>query len=120
METYAEPGGSEIDTGAILTTNANADIAHIHDRMPVVIQPEDFARWLDCRSQRAARRGRPDAAAGAGFLRGDPGLRQRQQGRQHRAGHAGSGRRSRRRIGRSRRREDSKPVSRKLLQLALF
>ena len=51
METYAEPGGSEIDTGAILTTAANGDIAHIHDRMPVVIRPEDFARWLDCRTQ---------------------------------------------------------------------
>jgi putative SOS response-associated peptidase YedK len=51
METYAESGGSEIDTGAILTTAASADIAHIHDRMPVVIQPEDFSRWLDCRTQ---------------------------------------------------------------------
>ncbi len=51
METFAEPGGSEIDTGAILTTAANGDIAHIHDRMPVVIKPEDFARWLDCRTQ---------------------------------------------------------------------
>ncbi len=51
MEMYAEPGGSEIDTGAILTTAANGDIAHIHDRMPVVIQPEDFSRWLDCRTQ---------------------------------------------------------------------
>ena len=50
METWAEPGGSEIDTGAILTTGANAAIAHIHERMPVVIEPEDFARWLDCLS----------------------------------------------------------------------
>lgn len=51
METFAEPGGSEIDTGAILTTSASADIAAIHDRMPVVIRPEDFSRWLDCRGQ---------------------------------------------------------------------
>ena len=51
METYAEPGGSEIDTAAILTTSANADLAAIHDRMPVVIAREDFARWLDCRTQ---------------------------------------------------------------------
>ncbi len=50
METWAEPGGSEIDTGAILTTDANAAIASIHDRMPVVIRPRDFARWLDCHS----------------------------------------------------------------------
>ncbi|UDL91484.1 SOS response-associated peptidase [Mesorhizobium sp. PAMC28654] len=50
IETYAEPGGSEMDTGAILTVSANAGVAHIHDRMPVVIHPQDFARWLDCRT----------------------------------------------------------------------
>ena len=51
VETYAEPGGSEMDTGAILTVHANAGIAHIRDRMPVVIDERDFARWLDCRTQ---------------------------------------------------------------------
>jgi len=49
VETYMEPGGAEMDTGAILTTRASADIAHIHERMPVVIEREDFSRWLDCR-----------------------------------------------------------------------
>jgi putative SOS response-associated peptidase YedK len=48
METWLDPGGSEIDTGTILTTDANSDLASIHPRMPVVIRPEDFARWLDC------------------------------------------------------------------------
>lgn len=48
LETWAEPGGSEIDTGAILTTAASADLAGIHGRMPVVIRPEDFSNWLDC------------------------------------------------------------------------
>lgn len=47
-ETWLEPGGSEIDTGAILTTSANATLSSIHDRMPVVIDPRDFDRWLDC------------------------------------------------------------------------
>ncbi len=51
METYAEPGGSEIDTAAILTTHAGYDTAFIHDRAPVVIAPQDYARWLDCRTQ---------------------------------------------------------------------
>jgi len=51
MEMYSEPGGSEIDTAAILTTAANADVAHVHDRMPVVIMPDDYDRWLDCRTQ---------------------------------------------------------------------
>lgn len=51
LEPYLEPGGAEMDTGAILTTGANADIAHIHERMPVVIEPRDFSRWLDCLNQ---------------------------------------------------------------------
>jgi len=48
METWSGKDGSEIDTGAILTTAANAMIAPIHDRMPVVIPPAHFERWLDC------------------------------------------------------------------------
>ncbi|MBO9133296.1 SOS response-associated peptidase [Rhizobium sp. B230/85] len=51
METWSSADGSEVDTGAILTTTANGTISPIHDRMPVVIKPEDFARWLDCRTQ---------------------------------------------------------------------
>jgi len=50
METWSSPDGSEVDTGAILTVASNRMIARIHDRMPVVIAPEDFARWLDCRN----------------------------------------------------------------------
>lgn len=51
METWSSADGSEVDTAAILTTDANRTVRPIHDRMPVVIQPEDFARWLDCRTQ---------------------------------------------------------------------
>ena len=46
METYSQPEGSEIDTGAILTTAASPDLADIHHRMPVVIGPQDYRRWL--------------------------------------------------------------------------
>lgn len=51
METWSSADGSEVDTAAILTTHANARIGDIHDRMPVVIRPEDYSRWLDCRMQ---------------------------------------------------------------------
>ncbi|MDL2404484.1 SOS response-associated peptidase [Rhizobium calliandrae] len=51
METWSSADGSEIDTGAILTTSANRTMRPIHDRMPVVIKPEDFTRWLDCKTQ---------------------------------------------------------------------
>lgn len=42
--------GSEVETMAILTTAANTTVAAIHDRMPVILRPEDFGRWLDCRA----------------------------------------------------------------------
>ncbi|HOV03417.1 MAG TPA: SOS response-associated peptidase [Hyphomicrobiales bacterium] len=47
METYTDPNGSELDTATILTTPANRRLRPIHDRMPAVILPEDFAAWLD-------------------------------------------------------------------------
>ncbi len=40
--------GSELETAAIITTAANAEVATIHTRSPVVIAPENFERWLDC------------------------------------------------------------------------
>lgn len=50
METWLSPDGSEIDTAAILTTTANRTLRPIRDRMPVVLDPADFANWLDCRN----------------------------------------------------------------------
>lgn len=46
-ETWMGKDGSEIDTAAFLTTTANASLSAIHHRMPVVIEPDAFARWLD-------------------------------------------------------------------------
>ncbi|MEP3439544.1 MAG: SOS response-associated peptidase [Hoeflea sp.] len=51
METYMSADGAEIDTAAVLTTAASQMIAQVHDRMPVVIRPQDFSRWLDCLNQ---------------------------------------------------------------------
>jgi putative SOS response-associated peptidase YedK len=51
LETWAGADGSEVDTAAILTTKANAALSVVHDRMPVVIEQQDFNRWLDCRTQ---------------------------------------------------------------------
>lgn len=45
-ETWISPNGSEIDTCAILTTDANSLVAAIHDRMPVILDPSDFDAWL--------------------------------------------------------------------------
>ena len=46
--------GSELETMAILTAAGNADMAAIHDRMPVIIEPEHYERWLDCSPGTAA------------------------------------------------------------------
>ena len=40
--------GSEIETMAILTVEANPTVAAVHDRMPVILAPGDFDTWLDC------------------------------------------------------------------------
>lgn len=50
METHAGGDGGEMDTAAILTTAANDALSAIHARMPVVVRPQDFTRWLDCRN----------------------------------------------------------------------
>ena len=40
-------------TCTIITTAANQSLAPIHDRMPVVIDPEQYATWLDPHHQNA-------------------------------------------------------------------
>jgi len=49
-ETWSGPNGEEVETAAIVTTRANRTLATIHDRMPVILAPEAFNVWLDCRA----------------------------------------------------------------------
>jgi putative SOS response-associated peptidase YedK len=44
-----------VETFTILTTAANDVLRPLHDRMPVVVRPEDFALWLDPAVDDAAR-----------------------------------------------------------------
>ena len=46
-EEWCDPDGGESETGALLTVPANAALAPIHHRMPVVVAPDDFDAWLD-------------------------------------------------------------------------
>src|ERR1041384_7480260 len=48
-ESWMGPNGEEQETAAIVTTTASRSIAHIHDRMPVIVPPEAFVFWLDPR-----------------------------------------------------------------------
>jgi putative SOS response-associated peptidase YedK len=46
-ENWKEPASGEwIRTFAIITTDANELVAEIHDRMPVILSREGYARWL--------------------------------------------------------------------------
>ena len=46
-ENWKEPASGEwIRTFAIITTDSNELVAEIHDRMPVILAPADYARWL--------------------------------------------------------------------------
>jgi putative SOS response-associated peptidase YedK len=52
-ESWLGPNGEEVETVAIVTAAASADLAALHSRVPVTIGPEDFEFWLDCRSDEA-------------------------------------------------------------------
>ncbi|MBD2871436.1 SOS response-associated peptidase [Paenibacillus arenilitoris] len=47
FETWIAPDGAKINSCTILTTTPNALVAPIHDRMPVILKPEDEPLWLD-------------------------------------------------------------------------
>jgi putative SOS response-associated peptidase YedK len=49
-ETWMGPNGEELDTVAIITAPASADLRVLHDRVPVTLMASDFERWLDCRA----------------------------------------------------------------------
>lgn len=51
-ETWCGPNGEEVDTVALLTTAASADLAALHHRVPVTLAPTDFELWLDCGNYR--------------------------------------------------------------------
>ncbi|MCI0430136.1 MAG: SOS response-associated peptidase [Rhodospirillales bacterium] len=46
-ERWRAPDGNVVRTYAVVTTNANALVAPLHDRMPVVVAPAAFPDWLD-------------------------------------------------------------------------
>ena len=48
---WAGPDGSEVEGCAVVTVEAAENLAHIHHRMPVIINPQDWSDWLDNDSQ---------------------------------------------------------------------
>ena len=39
-------GGQSVESCTIITTDANREMQAIHERMPVMLKPQDYARWL--------------------------------------------------------------------------
>jgi putative SOS response-associated peptidase YedK len=46
-ETWNDPSGKHLETCSILTTTPNAITAPIHDRMPVILDPQWYDLWLN-------------------------------------------------------------------------
>jgi putative SOS response-associated peptidase YedK len=44
---WRNPNGKRVETFTIITTQPNELIRPIHNRMPVILRPEDEERWLD-------------------------------------------------------------------------
>lgn len=47
FETWTGEGGEVIESATVITTDANPDLEDVHHRMPVVLDPADYARWID-------------------------------------------------------------------------
>ena len=52
-ESWQGPDGP-VHTCAIITTGPNDLMKNIHDRMPVILRPEDYSTWLDPKNQAVA------------------------------------------------------------------
>ena len=46
-DSWNGPDGSVIKSCTIITTEPNELMSMIHDRMPVILHPRDYAKWLD-------------------------------------------------------------------------
>ncbi len=54
-ERWHAPNGSTVESYTILTTAPNDLLSTLHDRMPVIISPDEYALWLDPNMQDAIR-----------------------------------------------------------------
>ncbi len=44
---WIDPKGGSVDSCSIIVADAPTPLRQVHDRMPVILQPEYFAAWLD-------------------------------------------------------------------------
>jgi putative SOS response-associated peptidase YedK len=60
-EGFKDQQGEVTRSFAIMTTTANATMSFLHDRMPVILEPDDWTTWLDGPDNDAAALMRPAA-----------------------------------------------------------
>jgi putative SOS response-associated peptidase YedK len=46
-ELWNSPDGGQLPSCTIITTTPNELMAGLHNRMPVILRPDDYAQWLD-------------------------------------------------------------------------
>jgi putative SOS response-associated peptidase YedK len=50
---FIKSAGQRLETFAIITTAASADVLPVHERMPLIIPPQDYENWLSNPTQAA-------------------------------------------------------------------
>lgn len=88
-ESWRGPDGDIERSFAIITTDANADVAALHDRMPVIVAPSDWPVWLGEAEGDPAYPPAAVAPWNTARLAGQP---TRERSAEQRAGSAGCGR----------------------------
>jgi putative SOS response-associated peptidase YedK len=61
-EQWTPEGGDPVETFTIVTTRASKLVSEVHDRMPVIVAPADYQRWLTAPGATAKRLLAPFAA----------------------------------------------------------
>lgn len=46
-ERWSDPDGEVVDSCALLTRSADEKLRALHERMPVIVDPRDYALWID-------------------------------------------------------------------------
>src|SRR5262249_47324134 len=88
-EGWHAPNGETVRTFAITTTRPNAEMAVLHDRMPVILEQADWPTWLGETEGGSGRAAASAAGSHVADLAGEPGG---QRAAQQRRGVAQGGR----------------------------
>jgi putative SOS response-associated peptidase YedK len=55
-ERWRDPAtGEPLESCCIVTTSPSPAVAHVHDRMPVIVPPDAYVEWLDPKNEATER-----------------------------------------------------------------